>query len=149
MALRAAYLRMHRGGDAHFGNGGVTTDQFLVLFSLADRGPQTQQELARSITSDPNTLRAMVLLLERHGLVRRAPHPTDGRARVVSLTDDGARLADTLWSESDGFRQRLVDVLGVDDAAALTRLLVRLAVGLAAIDPATPDTLPSPLEEPT
>lgn len=141
MALRSAYLRMHRGGDAHFGAWNITTDQFLLLFALADRGPQTQQELARRITSDPNTLRAMVLILERKGLVRREPHPTDRRARLVSLTPEGERLEAELWAGSDGFRQRLVDLLGVADASALTGLLVRLSEGL--------DPTPSPMEEPT
>ena len=31
--------------------------------------------------------------LERRGLVRRAPHPTDARARALTVTAQGRRLA--------------------------------------------------------
>ena len=40
------------------------------------------------ISSDPNTVRAMLLLLEQRGLVVRERHPTDGRARTVALTGE-------------------------------------------------------------
>lgn len=131
MALRAAYLRMHRGGDAHFAQFGVTTDQFLVLFTLADGGPVTQQELATRITSDPNTLRAMVVLLERKGLLVRTAHPTDRRARIVALTPDGEALFETLWDSSDGFRQHVASVLSPEETATLVTLLGRFADSLA------------------
>lgn len=130
MALRAAYLQMHRGGDSHFAQWDVTTDQFLLLFALADGGPGTQQELTDRITSDPNTLRAMVVLLERKGLVRREPHPTDRRARIVSLTPEGARFEQTLWEGSDGFRTQLIDLLGSADASTLTEMLERFSRSL-------------------
>ncbi|MGC4043540.1 MAG: MarR family transcriptional regulator [Armatimonas sp.] len=130
MALRRAYLLMHRRADASFHNAGVTADQFVVLGALAEAGALTQQELASRIASDANTLRAMLLLLEKKELVRREPHPTDGRARLVRLTEAGQEQYDLLWKESDEFRERLAALLGPDDTGALIALLNRLARAL-------------------
>lgn len=89
MALRIAYLLMHRQTDAVFTDTGVTADQFVLLSALAKRGAMSQQDLAESIASDANTLRAMLLLLENKMLIRRDPHPNDRRARLVCLTLEG------------------------------------------------------------
>ena len=88
-ALRAAYLALHRQTDDCFANDGVTADQFVLLAALAEADAVTQQELVLRVGSDPNTVRAMLLLLEGRGLVARARHPADGRARCVTLTAKG------------------------------------------------------------
>jgi len=89
MALRAAYLSMHRQTNAHLAGVGITADQFVCLALLAEEDGITQQELVRRANSDPNTIRAMLMLLEKRGLVKREKHPTDGRARHVTLTSRG------------------------------------------------------------
>ena len=130
MALRRAYLPMHRHADSSFTPSGVTTDQFVVLSSLAEAGVLTQRELADWMACDQNTLRAMLLLLEKRGLVQRHAHPTDGRARLVSLTSEGEQLHQELWGQSEAFRQGLVDILGPDDTQVLLESLHRIAAAL-------------------
>src|ERR687887_1880727 len=107
-ALRAAYLALHRRTNACFADDGVTADQFVMLSALADADGVTQQELVRRVSSDPNTVRAVLLLLEGRGLVARAPHPADGRARRVTLTPDGRRPLKALWAKSEPIRARLL-----------------------------------------
>src|SRR5262245_64838990 len=83
--LRAAYFGMHRVSDAHFSRYGVTADQFVLLACLAEQDAITQQELARRASSDPSTVRAMLVLLEGRGLLSRDRDPGERRARVVTL----------------------------------------------------------------
>src|SRR5690242_558376 len=111
LALRAAYLALHRGSDARFARHGVTADQFVLLSMLAEGDALTQKELARRASSDPNTVRAMLLLLERRGLVARERHPTDGRARSVALTAKGRRVYGKLWAAGEPVRSRLLAAL--------------------------------------
>src|SRR5919204_2046814 len=99
-ALRAAYLALHRQTNACFAKDGVSADQFVLLSALADADAVTQQELVRRVSSDPNTVRAILLLLEGRGLVARGPHPTDGRARCVTLTVKGRQQFQRLWTKS-------------------------------------------------
>src|SRR5262245_51491211 len=127
MALRAAYLTMHRRANAHFARHGVTADQFVLLSALAKGNAVTQQDLVRRIASDPNTVRAMLLLLEQRGVVARIRHPTDGRARSVALTAKGQRMYDKLRAGSEPLRARLLGAFRPDEAAALLTFLSRVA----------------------
>src|SRR5262249_28595853 len=93
LALRAAYLALHRQTDATMAPFGVTADQFVLLAALAEGDALTQQALVRRVGSDASTVRAMLLLLEVRGLVSREPHPDDGRARSVALTPLGRQVS--------------------------------------------------------
>ena len=131
-ALRAAYLALHRQTNGCLAADGVTADQFVVLSALADEDGVTQQDLVRRVNSDPNTVRAILVLLEGRGLVTRAPHPADGRARYVTLTAKGRRSFKKLWSTSEPLRARLLDVFRPVEATALVELLQRVADRLSA-----------------
>lgn len=131
MALRAAYLALHRRSDAAFARHGLTADQFVLLASLARRGHAlTQRELARRMSSDPSTVRAMLVLLERRGLVERDAHPTDARARTVALTAKGRRAFRALWAAGEPIRAEMLEVLGPAEADTLVGLLARVAAAL-------------------
>ncbi len=130
-ALRAAYLAMHRQTNDCFAKDGVTADQFVLLSALADADAVTQQELVRRVGSDPNTVRAMLLLLEGRGLVAREPHPADGRARSVMLTAKGRQVFKKLWTKSEPLRVRLLAAFRPEEAAALVDFLRRVAEAMA------------------
>ena len=133
IALRAAYLALHRRSEAAFATCGVTADQFVLLATLARGGHAlTQRNLARRMSSDPSTVRAMLVLLERAGLVERDAHPTDGRARTVVLTAAGKRTFGKLWAAGDPIRAGMVGALGPCEAETLVGLLTRVAEALAA-----------------
>ena len=134
MALRAAYLTMHRRADAYFARHGVTADQFVLLNILAQESEVTQQTLVARASSDPNTVRAMLLLLEGRGLVTRERHPVDGRARSVSLTRKGRNLHRRLMYASQPFLTRLVADYRPDEVEALLDLLSRIPPAMAVGD---------------
>lgn len=131
IALRTAYLALHRRSEARFAPHGVTADQFVLLATLARGHALTQRELASRMASDPSTVRAMLVLLERRGLIQRESHPTDARARTVALTAAGKRTFRQLWKAGEPIRQRMFGVLGEDDAETLVRLLSRVAEALS------------------
>ena len=131
IALRAAYLALHRRSDARFAPHGVTADQFVLLATLARGGEAlTQRELARRMSSDPSTVRAMLVLLAARGLVERDTHPTDARARTVALTAKGLRAYRRLWKAGDSIRARMLGALRPGDAGTLVRLLGQVAEAL-------------------
>ena len=124
--LRAAYLGMHRLSDAHLSRQGVTADQFVLLVALAEQGEVTQQDLVRRVSSDPSTVRAMLVLLEGRGLVTRERHPADNRARRVSLTARGRRTFDKLWEASEPIRAQLLAGFDHHEIETLNKLLQRV-----------------------
>ncbi|MBN1997657.1 MarR family transcriptional regulator [candidate division KSB1 bacterium] len=103
-------MTMHRQTNAHLAPFGVTADQFVCLVSLSENDGITQQELVALAASDPNTIRAMLVLLEKNGLVSRDQHPTDGRARSVSMTPEGRRLFEKMVKAVEPVQQRLISL---------------------------------------
>ena len=65
-----------------------------TLSLLDEHGPSGVTALAAADRCSQPTMTATVKALQEQGLVDREPHPTDGRAHVVVLTDAGrAELA--------------------------------------------------------
>lgn len=143
MALRAAYWAMHRQADAALSRHKVTADQFVLLSLLAEQDGITQQELVRRASSDANTIRAMLVLLEDQGLVSRRPHPTDGRARSVALTAKGRRRYTHLWNSSQNFRKRLIDLFSPNETETLVGYLGRIAEAMVPPAGTRPPTQPT------
>lgn len=126
MALRAAYLTMHRQTNTCLSKCGITADQFVCLLLLAERDGITQQELVRRATSDPNTIRAMLVLLEKRGLVKRCPHPDDGRALNVTITPEGRKILKDLAAEVKPVQERMKEPFSGQEAEMLVNLLSRV-----------------------
>jgi DNA-binding MarR family transcriptional regulator len=131
--LRAAYFAMHRVSDSCFGRHGLTADQFVLLACLAEQDSVMQQDLVRRAASDPSTIRAMLLLLEGRGLVTRKRHPTDGRAREISLTPKGRRLHLRLLKKSEPIRTQMSAGFSEQESQSLLELLRRLIDNVASM----------------
>jgi DNA-binding MarR family transcriptional regulator len=130
MALRAAYLTLHRRTGAALAADGVTADQFVVLGVLSEAQALTQTEIVERTSSDHNTLRAMLVLLENQHLIERRTHPTDRRARLVSLTSQGRRAYRRLWKHTESLRSAMLEPMSEREIDTLFTLLSRFAAAL-------------------
>src|SRR5436309_14873970 len=70
---------------------GLTPALFGLLNLLGAREGAIQQELGAAMGIDPSTMVSLIDQLERAGLAKRRPHPTDRRAREVVITPKGRR----------------------------------------------------------
>jgi DNA-binding MarR family transcriptional regulator len=123
MTLRAAYLSMHRQTNAHLAQSGVTADQFVCLLILMEEDGIIQQELVKRASSDPNTMRAMLVILEKHGFITRKSHPEDGRARIVNITKKGRQIFNELVNSLKPVRDRLSSLFSDKEAEFLNKFL--------------------------
>ncbi len=137
LVLRSAYHCLHRQSNLRFEEHGVTADQFVLLATLARGDVLTQRELAVRMPSDPSTVRAMLVLLRKRGLVARETHPTDGRAKTVSLTKAGREKFQQVWKAGQSIRDQMVCSLSTPEVTTLVTLLRRVAESLAEISPVT------------
>ena len=84
-------------------------------------------EFATAMDIDPPNATTIVSEIESQGLVRRRPHPTDGRAKLVEPTRKGrelARRADAiLATPPPAFGE-----LSAEELAELRRILERVAL---------------------
>jgi DNA-binding MarR family transcriptional regulator len=129
-ALRAAYWAMHRRTNEALATYGVTADQFVLLSRLADEDAITQQELARRTSSDANTIRPMLVLLEKRGLIVRRPHPSDRRAHRVVLTAAGRRQFAGMMRATSRCRRTMLSGVKLGSPGALWRDLHQIAAVL-------------------
>lgn len=123
MGLRSAYWAMHRRTEACCAECGVTANQFVILAVLSEEDGITQKHLGQRASSDANTIRAMLVLLEHRGLITRKRHPGDGRARKVALTQKGRQVYESLWTKSEGIRQQFLAVLEPEQSEAMVKSL--------------------------
>jgi DNA-binding MarR family transcriptional regulator len=67
--------------------GDLPPSQVSVLLRLERDGPATASSLARAEGMRPQSMGPLIAALESASLVSGAPHPTDGRQTLLSLTD--------------------------------------------------------------
>jgi len=131
MCLRGAYLTLHRRAQSHFACFGITADQFVILTLLAEKDGVKQQDLVRRSFSDPNTVRAILLLLEKQDLITRRRHSEDGRARSVRLTAKGRRLQKKLIEHARPLHEMIAATLPTEDFESVTKCLERIKQEMA------------------
>lgn len=135
LVMRSAYHGLHRRSNTQFEEYGVTADQFVLLATLARGDALTQRELAARMPSDPSTVRAMLVLLRQRGLVSRDSHPTDGRAKTVTLTKAGRHKFQQVWKAGQSIRDLMVSSLSASEITTLVSLLRRVAESVAEATP--------------
>jgi DNA-binding MarR family transcriptional regulator len=106
---------------------GLTHVQFVVLASLtylAADGPVTQKTLADHAALDPMMTSQVLRALESAGLVIRQNHPTDRRAKALTVTTEGRALANRTVKAVEACDAEFFAPLGSSGAlhAALTAL---------------------------
>jgi DNA-binding MarR family transcriptional regulator len=115
---------------------GLTHVQFVLLASLAwldVDGPVTQKKLADHAATDVMMTSQVLRALQGRGLVHRAPHPDDGRARAVTVSAEGRALANRAIRAVEACDRDFFAAVG-DDTSHLTALLGRLTKARALPD---------------
>lgn len=83
--LRRAWYGLNQAFRRRLAHLELTPDQFTVMRTLLEDEGITQRELAHLITSDPNTVAALVNRMEKAGLLERETHERDRRANRLRL----------------------------------------------------------------
>jgi DNA-binding MarR family transcriptional regulator len=116
---------------------GIHPGHKLLLLELEHAGPRTQAQLATACGYEPPTITLSVRQLETAGLVVRRSSPTDGRATIVELTDQGRVLLVELKAAWREVAAQTVAGLTSTSVEQLTTVLEDLAASLdAGVTPA-------------
>ncbi len=127
MSLRLAYLSMHRCSNQILKSLEITADQYVCLWILTEHGELIQSEIVKHANSDPNTIKAMLRLLEKKGFVLRKVHLSDRRARLVSITQAGEHIVQAASASLDVVHVKVGELFSESDALQLNQLLIRYA----------------------
>jgi DNA-binding MarR family transcriptional regulator len=105
---------------------GLTMWQYAALTCLARSPAPTQLQLAAAIRYDKTRLIALLDQLERDGLVRREPDPSDRRARIVRITPKGRRRYERAAADIRAMEGELLSPLTAAERDALRSALQKL-----------------------
>jgi DNA-binding MarR family transcriptional regulator len=129
-ALRVSIMRLSRRlRNEREVSDDLSSNQLAVLGTLWRQGALTIGDLAAAEKVQPPSMTRTVTCLCEKGLVRRDPHPTDGRLVVVSLTDTAEGVIDESRRRKDAWlSKRLAELTPTErqtlrDAAPLLERL--------------------------
>src|SRR5919112_3762709 len=107
-SLESASKAYRRFAQARLSAAGidVTIDQWLVLKTIDESPDVTLQQIGVAVFKDFASVTRIVQLLERKGLLRRKPHPVDGRRSELVLTSSGESVIRTVEPIAQGNRMQ-------------------------------------------
>jgi DNA-binding MarR family transcriptional regulator len=126
--LKHAQLRFAEMSTEALAPFGVNGRLLAVLTVLADRLPQSQQEVAGRLGVDRTSMVLLLDELEQKRLVDRYPSPEDRRKNVVAVTASGLDVLEKAGKAADEAERRFLSTLSKTDAATFRRLLTALVV---------------------
>jgi len=98
---------------------------YLLLLQLGN-GPLSVGELATKLLLDNSTVTRQINVMLKNNLIEKIPNPNDGRSALVTSTQIGRELAETMhYLRLDRLQVTLKDWTG-EDKKALATLTYRL-----------------------
>lgn len=129
-ALKQAQQALRTHLDAGLREIGLTTPQYAVLAFLEVEAGASNAALARRAFVTPQTMQAILVALERAGLIARNPHSDHGRVQTTELTARGRDALEAASVIVANAEARLRKAAAPLDPKAVAAMLVRLAGAL-------------------
>ena len=112
----ARRLRVERQAE---GLASLSDTQLAALAVLDRHGPMTPGELAEHEKVQPPSMTRVIAVLEERRLVMRAPHLTDRRQVVLTVTEQGRDLVGQARRRRDEWLAKRLKELSADERAIL------------------------------
>lgn len=129
-SLKVTQHRLRQRLDAELAKVGITAAQNAVLLAVAANPRVSNADLAREAFVTPQTMQAILVNLERAGLITRQPHPDHGRVIMTDLTAAGRRAVADGSKAADVVERQMLSALSAEEAQLLKALLMRCASAL-------------------
>lgn len=102
---------------------GITVSQFSVLDVLYTKGEMRVCELIEKALSTSGNITVVIKNMEQKGWLYKKTCPTDKRAFLVGLTDEGKKLFETLLPEHRNEIKNTYSILLSEEKQELIRIL--------------------------
>ncbi len=108
-----------------------TYSALLMVEGMKEYGALRMTELAELVGTAPPTVTKLIKDLEGKGLVNKTPDEQDGRVSIVSLTEEGQRVAEAIGSARLEALRQVMDGWDKDDLQQFTVLFERLRADMS------------------
>jgi MarR family transcriptional regulator, 2-MHQ and catechol-resistance regulon repressor len=126
LVLMKAHRSMVRHAERNIVALDMCISDFGVLEVLLHKGPQSVGEIGRRVELTSGSITTAIDRLEQRGLVARAAHASDRRARVVHLTPDGKAHITKEFARHKNAMDRAAQGLSKTERGTLVELLKKL-----------------------
>jgi DNA-binding MarR family transcriptional regulator len=130
-AFRVAKHAVAHASISLFARHGVYEGQQFVLRRLWREDGLTPGQIAKQLGLATPTVTRAATRMEAAGLLRREPHPSDGRLVRLVLTDRGRELEQVIGPEMRALTERTLIGFSDTERAELVRALRRMAGNLS------------------
>jgi DNA-binding MarR family transcriptional regulator len=125
------FHRLRAIGDALHAGQGITTPMRGVMRSLYEDGPATVPQLAAARPVSRQHIQTQVDALADRSLVRSVPNPAHKRSSLISLTDSGRQLFETMQKKESEVLAGLIAEFSPSELKTTEQTLARLAEHLS------------------
>ena len=126
LVLMKAHRSMVRHAEQSIQSLEMCISDFGVLEVLLHKGPQSVGEIGRRVELTSGSITTAIDRLEQRGLVARAAHASDRRARVVHLTPAGNAHITKEFARHKDAMDRAAHGLSKTERGTLVELLKKL-----------------------
>lgn len=135
VTARVSRIAQHiaRRQEEVFGRFGLNRGDVGVLSAIRVAGPPQRlspTELFKGLMLSSAGMTGRIDRLEKRGLVKRIPDPTDRRGVLIELTRDGRKVLEEAVAANTKAERQLLDHLSPKEMAALSSLLREVLSGL-------------------
>ncbi len=110
---------------------GISSAHLPVFFALGGGDALPQKVLAVAAAVEQPTMAATLNRMERDGLIKRVPDPSDGRSSLVSLTKTARAKVAAVSEATREVNEAALSGLTDDERGALFALLEKVIVALS------------------
>lgn len=107
---------------------GLAPAQFSVLMELVRTQEATQRDLVERLDVEQGTMTKTLARMQRDGLIQRNPHPGDGRAQLVTPTDEALKILPQAIMAAKEVNDTILLPLTAGERETLLNLLHKLVV---------------------
>jgi len=121
------YQRVRKVAEEHLGTNGVSFARTKTLHVIDTDGPIRLRSIADRLEYAPASVTDMIDGLERDGLAKRLPDPSDRRACLVTITDAGREALTAARARRNDILDAIFGVLGEEERVTFMGALDTLA----------------------
>ncbi len=128
IALNRATNALNRRANGIFRSHGLTMMQFAVLEVLYHKGDLKIGQIIEKILSTGGNMTVVINNLEKEGMVKKLPDPSDSRASIVCITQKGAIKVEEIFPEHVSDIKAGFEHLSHEEKEALIKLLKKVSI---------------------
>lgn len=96
-------------------------ETLAAILNMPD--PKSQSDIAKRLRIEGPTVKRMIDILSKEGLVKREPHPTDRRVNLVRITPDGESKLRDIFAVFDGLRHHVIKPLTREEVLQTSQII--------------------------